>query len=106
MSAAPRPRRNLASQPALTPQGSDTPAPRYLKNGILAAPAPIGYKGSNPTADAELKFLRTLLKQERFRHSTVERALAAHVASLNRQVNDLRGLYFAAIKFPIEGTKK
>ena len=92
MSAAPRPRRNLATLPALTPQSS-------------AAPAPTGYKGTAPSDAAELKFVKVILASERRRHAAVEKALAAHITTLNQQVQDLREVYISTINFPIEGTK-
>lgn len=42
----------------------------------------------------ELKFLRDMLAGERRRHASVETVLTRHIGSLERQIEDLRGLLF------------
>jgi hypothetical protein len=82
-------RRNLASLPALTPDFAAVPAP--------TAPA--------PAPSDEVVWWKRLLYNERKRHGQVEGVLTRHIASLEQQVNDLRGLYLSTINFPIQGTK-
>jgi hypothetical protein len=85
------PRRTAPLRPALAP----------LQPDFAAAPISFTQADVDRKTNAVATSWKKLLNRAERTHQTTERALSRHIASLEAQIADLRGLYFAAIKFEI-----